>query len=264
MTVGTAFRPVIRSFQSATAASTAAIQSRPTRSRPACSAPARPSVCKSMTARDQRKLRDQPNVPAIGFLKSAVLNAMSASGRCHWLGRIGTRPFSRYPVLTALMLIAAGSAFGQETNPTPTEQLKQLVTEYDAIHDRFMKDLRTDRTTEGVHAANVRNQEEMKAWWKNALDLIQQHPAESAAVPVIENYLIQNGVDNVELVDVLRKYHMADPRLVRMVQSLYQSLEAPSWKFALEIAHKHPDRTARTGLLRRRLDCEMAADSGRQ
>jgi thiol-disulfide isomerase/thioredoxin len=147
--------------------------------------------------------------------------------------------------LLAFPLLAASFAIGQETKPTPAEQLTQLVAEYDLIRDKFMKELRTDRTSEGVSKANARNREDMKAWWEKALNLIRQHPAESAAVPVIEKYLIQYGVDNVELVGVLRKYHMADPRLARFVQSLYQSDDGPSWEFALEIADKHPDRTTR-------------------
>jgi peroxiredoxin len=150
----------------------------------------------------------------------------------------------RYTTLTASILIAVASAFGQGTTPTLTEQLTRLAAEYDAIEERFMKELRADRTQAGVSAANARNREAMKVWWEKSLDLIRRYPADPTAIPVIEKYLSGNSVDNVELVGVLRKHHMADPRLARLVQSLYQS-DAESMNLALEIADRHPDRTTR-------------------
>jgi len=128
---------------------------------------------------------------------------------------------------------------------SPAELFTQLAKEYDALELTFMKELKADRTPEGVRAANDRHRKAMKSWCDKSLTLIRQHPAEPAAFSVIEKYLNRNSLDNVELVGVLRKHHMADPRLARMVLSLYQSDDAPSWKFALEIADTHQDRTTR-------------------
>jgi thiol-disulfide isomerase/thioredoxin len=147
-------------------------------------------------------------------------------------------------LLTATTLLAATVASAGQTS-APAEQFARLAAEFDEIEATFMKELRADRTQEGVRAANDRNRKALQAWWQKSLDLVRQLPAEPAAVPVIEKYLSRNGVDNVELVGVLRKHHMADPRLARLVMSLYQSHDAPSWKFALEIADTHQDRATR-------------------
>jgi thiol-disulfide isomerase/thioredoxin len=128
---------------------------------------------------------------------------------------------------------------------TPAEQFAKLADEYDEIQQAFVTEQRADRTPDGARRADKKRRAAMQTWWSKSLALIRQHPAEPAALSVIEKHLRTSTADAAEITDILQIHHSADPRLSKMVSSFYQSNDPLCWKFAIHIADKHPDRTTR-------------------
>jgi thiol-disulfide isomerase/thioredoxin len=149
----------------------------------------------------------------------------------------------RLVVLTAAAVLAVPSTRADQ--PTPAEQFSKLVAEYDDIQPTFMKEYQADKSQAATRAALDKRTKAYQAWREKALALIRQHPAEANAIPVIEKYVSGENPDTAVFVEVLRKHHMADPRLSKLISPLYRSTDAASRKFALEIADTHPDRAAR-------------------
>jgi peroxiredoxin len=135
----------------------------------------------------------------------------------------------------ATVLVGAPSRADEPLAPTPAEQFTKLAAEFDKI----------DAAARG---ADDGKRQAIQDWRQKALALIRQHPAEPNALPVIQKYLTGNGTEagaTKDIIDIVRKHHMADAGVSRLVRPLYSFKDASCWKFALEIADTSPNRDVR-------------------
>jgi thiol-disulfide isomerase/thioredoxin len=126
--------------------------------------------------------------------------------------------------------------------PTPADRLNRLVTEYDAIRQTFDREMRAATSGAAAQAAS----DKQNAWNKEVIALIRMYPAEPAAFALIEKHLYATtDTESAELADIIRKHHMANPRLGRLVHRFASSRDPKAQAFAVELADTHPDRTIR-------------------
>ena len=142
-------------------------------------------------------------------------------------------------VFGLMAVVGGGAAVGDDPKPTPAEQLKQLVKDYDEIEATFMKELRADRTNEGVTRANEKYHRALGDWSEKALRVVRANPALPETFAAVAALLDRSSVNLPEMLDLLRKHHFANPDLGRLFTGLVQDRQdGPA--FVEEVVEKHP------------------------
>lgn len=124
-------------------------------------------------------------------------------------------------------------------------QLAALAKRGNEIHDNFYSELRKagqDRTL--VSESNNKYRDDAAAWAKSATPLIEANPTESATLDVI---LAMNKIYYVDdgLVLLLRKHHLASPKVLELLNGFSQDSPGARRSFAEDVAEKHADRGVR-------------------
>jgi thiol-disulfide isomerase/thioredoxin len=129
--------------------------------------------------------------------------------------------------------------------PKPAEQLKQLVTESEAIEKSYRQEISDDRTAEGVRKAKDKHEGARMAWHKSALEAVRKNPDLAEAFEVIATMMNRSGSvpDVPELIALIRKHHAARSDLGNCFPRLVQSKEGK--EFVEEMAEKSPAETIR-------------------
>lgn len=129
--------------------------------------------------------------------------------------------------------------------PKPTELLKQLVAESQAIEKTYRQELGNDRTAESVRKASNKYNAACMEWHKTALDVVRKNPDLSEAFEVIAAMMTRsNSVPDLpELMALIRKHHAARSDLGNCFPRLVQSKEGK--EFVEEMAEKSPVEVVR-------------------
>ncbi|MBP3956278.1 hypothetical protein J8F10_13390 [Gemmata sp. G18] len=142
----------------------------------------------------------------------------------------------------ALLFLFATVTYADDApkQPTPAEQLKLLTKQHEDIEATFMKELRADRTNEGVRKANEKYREARQAWRKEALAALDKSGALPEAFDVIAAVLSGSSVETVEMGELLRKHHLARPELGKVFLGMVQDSRDHGRKFVEEMSEKSP------------------------
>ncbi len=143
-------------------------------------------------------------------------------------------------LVAACVLAGAGAGQDGKAPGSPAGQLKHLRTQADDIEATFLKELRADRSSAGVTRANDKYRQAIQEWRKTALAALQKSGDLPEAFPVIEAVLDGSSVELVEMADLLRKHHTANPALGKVFHGMVQERQGRGRAFVEEMAEKSP------------------------
>jgi len=150
---------------------------------------------------------------------------------------------------TIVIVFFTSFASGAIDPPSAGEQLARMVARFNEIEQSFSKELRaantSERRSEEITAANDRYRKLHAAWAEEALALIRKYPAESEAVPLIEKCIERSEASLSEFIGIIKKHHWTDPRIGKLIHSIYQASQSECRTFALDVANNHADRNTR-------------------
>ncbi|MBN9520432.1 TlpA family protein disulfide reductase [bacterium] len=143
-------------------------------------------------------------------------------------------------LVAACFLAGVGAGQDGQAPGSPAEQLKRLRTQADDIEATFLKELRADRSSDGVTKANDNHHRAIQEWRKTALAALRKSGDLPDAFPVIEAVLDGSSVELVEMADLLRRHHAANPALGKVFHGMVQDHQEHGRAFVEEMAEKSP------------------------
>src|SRR5579883_351940 len=158
------------------------------------------------------------------------------------------RHFLSLFLVPLLTLPALGEDKPTEKPPTPAEEYKALLQDYQKEQQAYIQALRTAKTTEERDKVAKEKAPNLEKYAGRFLEFAKKSPKDTTAVDalawVVINGRLRAAKDAGEALDLLQKSHLTDPRMATVCQSLLGTSTPATEEFLRSVLEQTMDHKA--------------------